>query len=128
MKLRTKAFILGLAIFFALTPVVLAQSQQLAWDGTHWKEFPMEVKVAYIKGVGNMASFENSVGGAGKAPCISRSFVEELKGKTIAQVVADVDKYYADNPAKVKTPVIEVILRQSTKICAPGATAMEKKK
>ncbi len=128
MKLRGKAAVLGIVLVFALASIALAQSQQLAWDGTHWKVFPMEVKVAYIKGVGNMASFENTVGGAGKAACISKAFVDELKGKTISQVVSEVDKFYQDNPAKVNTPVIEVIMRQSTKICSPGPTAMEMKK
>jgi hypothetical protein len=128
MKFKDKAFILGLAIIFALTTVALAQTQQLAWDGTQWKEFPMEIKVAYIKGVGNMASFETSVGGAGRAACISQAFVAELKTKTIAQVVADVDKFYQDNPAKLNTPVIEVILRQCTKICPVEAKAVETKK
>ncbi len=128
MRLKGKAVILALALLIALPAVSLAQTQQLAWNGTHWKEFPMELKVAYIKGVGNMASFETTVGGAGKAPCISKAFVDELKGKTIAQIVTEVDKFYQDNPTKLNTPVIEVILRQSTKICTPGPTAMEKKK
>lgn len=126
MKLERKAIVLGLAIIFALTAVALAQTQQLAWDGTQWKEFPMEIKVAYIKGVGNMASFETSVGGAGRAACISQAFVAELKSKTIAQVVADVDKFYQDNPAKLTTPVIEVILRQCTKICPVEPAAGKK--
>jgi len=126
MKLESKAIVLGLAIIFALTTVALAQTQQLAWDGTQWKEFPMEIKVAYIKGVGNMASFETSVGGAGRAACISQAFVAELKNKTIAQVVADVDKFYQDHPAKLSTPVIEVILRQCTKICPVEPVAGKK--
>jgi hypothetical protein len=44
--------------------------------------------------------------------------VDELKSKTVGQVVADVDKFYQDKPTKLKTPVIEVILDRCTKICA----------
>jgi hypothetical protein len=128
MEYKAKVFILGLALVFALATGAQAQTQQLAWDGTHWKEFPLEVKVAYVKGIGNMASFETSVGSTSRAACISKAFVDELKNKTLGQVVAEVDKFYQDNPAKLKTPVIEVILAQCTKICAPAPASPEVKK
>jgi hypothetical protein len=54
--------------------------------------------------------------------------VEELKNKTVGQVIGDVDKFYQENPAKLKTPVIEVVLRQCTQICPAEPPAAEKKK
>ena len=55
------------------------------------------------------------------APCISKGFVDELKTKTIAQVIAEVDKFYKENPAKLDMPVVAVILQRCTKLCAPAA-------
>lgn len=128
MKFKGKVSILALAMLFALATVAQAVPPMQAWDGTQWKELTKEIKVAYIQGMGNMASFENTVGGGGRAACISRSFVEELKNKSVGQVVSDIDKFYQENPAKLKTPVIEVVLRQCTQICPVEPKAAEKKK
>ena len=59
-----------------------------------------DIKVAYVKGIGNMADFETAASGSSQAPCISKGFVAELKTKTIDQVIAEVDKFYQENPAK----------------------------
>ncbi|MEW6657754.1 MAG: hypothetical protein AB1424_03750 [Thermodesulfobacteriota bacterium] len=129
MKFKGKFGILGLALLLALATGALAQSQQLAWDGTQWKEFNQEVKVAYVKGVLNMAAFETALGAAGgTALCVSRAFTEELKTKTLGQVIAEVDKFYKDNPGKMKTPVIEVVLQRCTKLCLVPPPAGGKKK
>ncbi len=128
MNFKGKVGILGLALLLALATGALAQSQQLAWDGTQWKVFPQEIKVAYVKGVLNMAAFETASAGPAGAPCISRSFTEELKTKTLGQVIAEVDKFYKDNPGKIKTPVIEVVLQRCTKLCAVPPPAKGPKK
>jgi hypothetical protein len=128
MKFKGKLSILALALLMALAPAAQAVPPMQAWDGTQWKVFPQEIKVAYIEGMGNMASFENTVGGGGRAACISRSFVEELKDKSVGQVITEVDKFYQENPGKLKTPVIEVVLRQCTKICPAEPPAKETKK
>lgn len=128
MNFKGKVGILGLALLLALATGALAQSQQLAWDGTQWKEFTQEVKVAYVKGMLNMAAFETASAGPAGAPCISRGFTEELKTKTLGQVIAEVDKFYKENPAKMKTPVIEVVLQRCTKLCTVPPTAAGKKK
>lgn len=128
MKFKGKVSILALATLIALATAAQAVPPMQAWEGTQWKELTQEIKVAYIQGMGNMASFENTVGGGGRAACISRSFVEELKGKSVGQVVSDIDKFYRENPAKLKTPVIEVVLRQCTQICPVEPKATEKKK
>jgi len=128
MKIRGKAVILGLVLCFALITSGLAAEKGFLWDGTQWKDLGQDLKVAYIKGVGNMADFEVGTGGAGRSACISKGFVDELKTKTVAQVVQEVDNYYKQNPSKMTTPVLEVILRNSTKLCPPEATAPGKKK
>jgi hypothetical protein len=129
MNFKGKIGILGLAVLLVLTTGAWAKSPQLAWDGTQWKEFNKEVKVAYVKGVLNMASFETALGKAsGTAPCVSRAFTEELKTKTLGQVIAEVDKFYKDHPGKMKTPVIEVVLQRCTKLCLVPPPAGGKKK
>jgi hypothetical protein len=126
MKFRGIACVSVLVLLCALATAALAANKGYLWNGTHWKNMSPEIKVAYVKGIGNMADFENAAGGSGMAACISKGFVDELKTKTIAQVIAEVDKYYKGNPAKMDMPVIAVILQRCTKLCA--APAAEKKK
>jgi hypothetical protein len=127
MRFQGKIAILGLAILFALAAGTLAAEKGYLWDGTHWKDLTNELKVAYVKGIGNMADFETAAGGAGRAACISKAFVDELKTTSLGAVVAEVDKFYKENPGKMSTPVIEVILRKCTKLCPPEPPAKEKK-
>jgi len=127
MKFRVLPYILGLVVLLSLASGAPAQPQ-LAWDGTQWKDFPQEIKVAYLKGVLNMAAYETASGGAGRAACISQAFTEELKTKTLGQVVAEVDKFYKENPGKMNMPVIDVMMRSSTNLCPPEAAAKETKK
>ncbi len=129
MRKMIKNCLVGLALILALVGVVLAQGvKPEMWNGTHWKEFSKEIKVAYIKGIGNMADFEVAVSGKEKAGCISAGFVDELKGKSIDSIVGEVDKYYKENPAKLNTSVIEVVLRKCTAMCKAEAQATPKKK
>jgi hypothetical protein len=117
MKIRTIACF-SVLILFALATAALAVDKGFLWDGTQWKDMSTDIKVAYVKGIGNMADFENAAGGAGRAACISKGFVDELKTKTVSQVIAEVDKFYQENPTKLKMPVIAVILQRCTKLCA----------
>lgn len=128
MNITRKTWIIGLAILLACSSLALAQSKGFLWDGSHWKDLTQEIKVAYIKGIGNMADFETAAGGSGRAGCISKAFVDELKTKTVAQIVQEVDKYYKENPKKMNTSVIEVVLRRCTALCPPEPKAAEKKK
>lgn len=127
MKFRGMAAIIGLALCLALATAGLAAEKGFMWDGNQWKGLGPDLKVAYIKGVGNMADFEVGTGGTSRAACISKGFVNELKTKTIAQVVQEVDSYYQQNPGKMNTSVLEVILRNCTKLCPPEPAAQKKK-
>ena len=118
MKFKGVAGISLLVVLMVLATAALAVEKGFLWDGTQWKDMTKDIKVAYVKGIGNMADFENAAGGSGKAACISKGFVDELKTKTITQVIAEVDKYYQDNPGKLDTPVIAVIMQRCTKLCA----------
>lgn len=128
MNIMKKTWLVGLVILFACSSLALAESKGFLWDGSQWKDLTPDVKVAYIKGVGNMADFETAAGGSGRADCISKAFVQELKTKTVAQIVQEVDKYYKESPDNLKTSVIEVVLRRCTTLCPPETKAGEKKK
>jgi hypothetical protein len=125
MTLKRVAYFAVLVILCALATTAMAADQGYLWDGNQWKDMNTEIKVAYVKGIGNMADFENAAGGSGRAACISKGFVDELKTKTISQVIAEVDKFYQENPTKLKMPVIAVILERCTKLC-PAPTAEKK--
>jgi hypothetical protein len=129
MRTTIKTWLMASALMLTLAGVALAQGMKPEmWNGTHWKEFSQDVKVAYIKGIGNMADFEVAVGGKERAGCVAPAFVQDLKGKTIEDIVKEVDKYYKEHPDKSNTPVVEVVLRQCTSLCKPGAQAAPKKK
>jgi hypothetical protein len=129
MRTTIKTWLMASALMLALAGVALAQGMKPEmWNGAHWKEFSQDVKVAYIKGIGNMADFEVAVGGKERAGCVAPAFVQDLKGKTIEDIVKEVDKYYKEHPDKSNTPVVEVVLRQCTSMCKPGAQAAPKKK
>jgi len=121
MKLRGIACLAALVMLLALAASALAAEKGYLWDGSQWKDMTTDIKVAYVKGIGNMADFENAAGGSGAAACISKGFVDELKTKTISQVIAEVDKFYQENPTKMNLPVVTVIMQRCTKLCAPAA-------
>ena len=127
MRLTGKGCIAALVLFLSLTTVALAADKPpFLWNGTHWSQVSTDGKVGYVFGIGNLADFETAASG-GKAVCISRAFSEELKSKTVAQVVEAVDKFYRENPDKMQTSVIEVILQRCAKVCPPGTKSGGKK-
>jgi len=117
MKFKGVAGVSVLVLLIAMATVALAAEKGFLWDGTQWKDMTTDIMVAYVKGIGNMADFETAAAGSGAAPCISKGFVDELKKKTITQVIAEVDKYYQENPGKMNMPVIAVIMQRCTKLC-----------
>jgi hypothetical protein len=125
MKMVAKISLASLVLVLLCTVGALAQG--FLWDGTQWDQLPYEAKVGYIKGIGNLADFECAAS-QGKGPCISRAFVDELKTRTVDQIIKEVDKYYLENPGKVNSPVIEVVLRRCTSVCPPGVPGTPKGK
>jgi hypothetical protein len=118
MKFKGIAGVSVLVMLIALASAGLAAEKGFLWDGTQWKDMTKDIRVAYIKGIGNMADFETAAAGSAPAPCISKGFVDELKKKTITQVIDEVDKFYQENPGKMNMPVIAVIMQRCTKLCA----------
>jgi hypothetical protein len=122
MRISLKTCLLGLVLVLSLSGVALSQGAQPSLiTGAQWQGASQEMKSAYIRGVGNMADYDVAVSGKGKAGYLSVGLVNELKGKSIEGIVKDLDKFYKDNPDKLNTPVMEVVVRQCTNLCKPAA-------
>ena len=119
MSLRGKCWIAGLILLLGLaTAAQAAEKTGFLWNGTHWNQVSFDGKAGYVFGMGNLADFETAAS-SGKGVCVSRAFSDELKTKTVDQVIATVDKFYKDNPDKLQISVIEVVLRQCTSVFPP---------
>jgi hypothetical protein len=101
-------------------------NQAFLWNGVHWQQVTTDGKAGYIFGIGNLADYEVAASKGRKQAFVSRAFVDLMKNKTPLQIIQEVDKYYQDNPGKVDTLVIEVVLGQLIKAspaeAAPGTT------
>jgi hypothetical protein len=102
-------------------------NQAFLWNGVHWQQVTTEGKAGYIFGIGNLADYEVAASKGRKLACISRAFVDDLKARTVMQIIQEVNKFYQDNPGKLDTAVIEVVLRRCTKVCPPEAPKGAKK-
>jgi hypothetical protein len=96
-------------------------NQAFLWNGVHWQQVTQEGKAGYIFGIGNLADYEVAASKDRKQVCVSRAFVDVMKPRTPLQIIQQVDRYYQDNPGKLDTLVIEVILGQLIKDSTAGA-------
>jgi hypothetical protein len=127
MKFKGMVCLLAVALVLALAAgASAAEEKGFLWDGNQWPQLSFDAKVGYIKGVGNLADFENSAS-KGKGPAIAKAFTAELKTKTVQQIIDVVDTFYKENPAKLSTTVLEVILTRCTTVCPPGMGSGTKK-
>jgi len=131
MKLWGKSAFLALALALVWAAGSLAAMEKAEFiNGTYWTQWPYQDKLVYIRGLTNWADFVTEAQAQrGKTFefCISKALVNELKTKTLGQIVADFDAYYQEKPEKLNTSVIEVILRRCTNACPPASGAREKK-
>ena len=112
----------------AATAPAVDTNQAFLWNGVHWQQVATEGKAGYIFGIGNLADYEVAASKGRKLACISGAFVDDLKARTVMQIIQEVDKYYQDNPGKLGTPVIEVVLVQLNKPAPAEAPAGTTKK
>ena len=131
MKFCGKSVLLALAVVLVLAAGPAAAVEKAEFiNGTHWSQWSNQDKLVYIRGLGNWADFVTEAQAQKSKSfefCISKVLVNELKTKSLGQIVANVDAYYQENPGKLNTSVIEVVLRRCTNVCPPEAGAKEKK-
>jgi len=81
--------------------------------GEHWTGAELDEKRAYLFGVGNVLEIEQAMAGEDYASLQGRSIVpvllDGLSGMSIAELVTQLDRYYADHPDQVNRPVLEVL-------------------
>lgn len=121
MKFERKIWlmVLVLALSFTAGPLAAMEKAEII-TGSQWSQWSYQDKLVYIRGLCNWADFVTEAQVQRKKTfefCISKVLVDELKTKTLGQIVAEVDAFYQNNPGKLATSVIEVILRQCTNVC-----------
>jgi len=102
----------------AAAPAV--DNQAFLWNGVNWQQVTTEGKAGYIFGIGNLADYEVAASKGRKEAYISRAFVDAMKTKTPMQIIEEVDKYYQDNPGKLDTLVMEIVLGRFNKTSPAG--------
>lgn len=123
MKAATILVIIGLMIGGLVgSAPALESGKAFLWTGRHWQQVSEDGKAGYIFGMGNLADYEAAAAQGRKPACLSQAFVDDLRSRTVMQIVQEVNKFYQENPGKLDTPVIEVVLRRCTNVCPPDNT------
>jgi hypothetical protein len=120
-----KVILCGVLVgILTLGTAAVGWSQPSLLNGTNWSEISYDAKVGYVKGVGNMADYECQAGAfkQGRVFCLASTLVQELKDKSIEAIVKDIDQFYKENPGKMSTSVLEVMLRRANLVCPPEKT------
>jgi hypothetical protein len=110
---------LALALVLAAGPGAAMEKAEFI-NGTHWSQWSNQDKLVYIRGLGNWADFVTEAQvqkGKNFEYSISKIFVNELKSQSLGRIVANVDTFYRENPDKLNTSVVEVVLRRCTNVC-----------
>ncbi len=102
-------------------PLLLAVFGTTAWGGQnleiitgeHWADSSLEQKRAFLFGIGNVLEVEHAMAGddyeARRGRSIVHVLLDGLSGVSIASLVTQLDKFYADHPSQSSRPVIEVL-------------------
>lgn len=86
----------------------------LLLDGNGWQQFSYEGKLAFVWGMAHVIEFERHLAGDSwdpEAKSFVPHFVAGLKGKTLNDVVVQIDAYYQASPDRLGDPVMKAIVR-----------------
>lgn len=111
MKRLTIVFIPLLLVVFG-TSAWAGQNLEII-TGEHWSDSSLEQKRAFLFGIGNVLEVEHAMAGddyeARRGQSIVHVLLDGLSGVSIANMVSQLDKFYADHPSQSARPVIEVL-------------------
>jgi hypothetical protein len=99
--------IVGMAEWY-LAPATTPEPQFLI--GRTWQAMSYDTKVAYIWGMGNLAVFERALrqdDAATPYQGFLSWLVQGLQGKSLTEVVSQVDAHYRAHPEQIERPVID---------------------
>lgn len=122
-----------------LLPVFLVVLSATAWaaeepardltivTGVHWVDASLEQKRAFLFGVGNVLEIEQAMAGENYEAMRGRSIVpvllEGLSGTSIADMITQVDTFYAANADQIDRAVIGVLY---TEMALPNTRSLRK--
>jgi len=90
-----------------------AEPDMVLITGEHWVKSSLEQKRAFLFGIGNVLEIEEAMAGDEYESLRGRSIVpvllEGLSGTSVANIVAQLDTFYASHSDQVNRPVIEVL-------------------
>ena len=111
--MKKLSLLLLAASFLLLSTSAWCAKDLVIINGEHWLTSSLEQKRAYLFGVGNMLELEEAMMGKNYEALRNKSIVhvllEGLSGISIADLVLQLDNYYAKFPQNKKKPVIEVL-------------------
>ena len=108
-------------LLILLIPLLLTVSGTTAWagedleiiNGEHWASSSLEQKRAFLFGIGNMLEIEQAMAGDDFESMRGRSIVpvllDGLSGVSIADIVTQLEEFYAVHPDQSTRAVIEVL-------------------
>ncbi len=97
---------------FVATSLYAADEMDIL-TGDEWIKLGPEHKVMFLSGVVHVVEFERHL--SGKDPSLdSKSFIPQLvyglRGKTLNEVVEEIDAFYKNNPNELGLPVYHVLV------------------
>lgn len=106
---RRLAFGLFAALVLA-APALAADYQIPVVTGEHWTQSTPQERKAFLVGAATVIELDQEVQGATPAPNSTiDAWARGLAPYTFDQMVAALDKWYAEHPDKLRRPVIEVM-------------------
>ena len=105
-------------LLVALSATAWAGEKKMATDlilatGGHWVAASVPQKRAYLFGIGNLLEIEQAMAGedyaAMRVKSVGPVLLNGLSGVSIADMVTQLDKYYADHADQINRPIIEVM-------------------
>ena len=100
----------ALAVAAGLAAPAGAEFRQV--DGNLWNASSMAEKRAYMVGVANVVSVNRALQakrGAVDASVPNNRIYTAIDAGTLDAAIAKIDKWYADNPSRLNTPVLGVV-------------------
>ena len=125
MRVRVRQMVSGLALALAVAVAVPALAQDYEMPvvtGEHWQRSTPQERKAFVLGAATLIELDQEVQGTPPAKNSTiDAWAKGLSHFTFDQMVAAIDKWYAEHPDKATRPVIEVMWYELAKPnCPPG--------
>ena len=122
MNVRQLVFGLALALSVAVAVPALAQNKLPVVTGVNWQQSTPQERKAFLVGAATIIELDHEVQGQTPAKNSTiNAWALGLSHFTFDQMVAAIDKWYAEHPDQATRPVVEVMWYELAKPnCPPG--------